>query len=204
MFLSNKYSLCYYNIVSRAKSRVLEKDTYSERHHIIPKSLGGNNDPSNIVRLTAREHLLCHRLLTKITVGKTRSKMIFALWRMMFGSAKHQRSIPSRLYEQTKISMSNAIREQSKQFRHTSESKKKISLSKLGKSRNVTWGQQISKANTGKKKSPLSAETKEKISNALTGKKTGPMTTEHKQKVADSKRGKKIQVDPVTGRRYYQ
>ena len=52
MFLKNKYSTCYFNIVNRAKSRLLEENTYIENHHIIPKSLGGNNSKDNLVKLT--------------------------------------------------------------------------------------------------------------------------------------------------------
>ncbi|AUS02050.1 HNH nuclease [Vibrio phage 3.058.O._10N.286.46.B8] len=40
-------------------------DGYIEHHHIIPKCMGGSDDPSNIVRLTAREHLLAHYYLWK-------------------------------------------------------------------------------------------------------------------------------------------
>lgn len=38
-------------------------DSYFERHHIIPKSLGGSNDESNIVKLTYREHYIAHIML---------------------------------------------------------------------------------------------------------------------------------------------
>lgn len=55
---------------------------YTECHHIIPKSMGGSNDKENLVRLTAREHFVCHRLLTKMTEGKDRYRMINAVWRM--------------------------------------------------------------------------------------------------------------------------
>lgn len=39
---------------------------YSERHHIIPKCLGGTNDKDNLVRLTAEEHFVAHKLLIMI------------------------------------------------------------------------------------------------------------------------------------------
>jgi len=45
-------------------------DSYTERHHIIPKSLGGTNVNSNIVRLTPEDHLFAHLLLAKIHNGK--------------------------------------------------------------------------------------------------------------------------------------
>jgi hypothetical protein len=57
--------------------RDLVKNT--EKHHIVPRSLGGSNDESNIVRLTYREHFLAHLLLTKFTSGNDRYKMLHAL-----------------------------------------------------------------------------------------------------------------------------
>ena len=203
MFLNNKYSIYYYNIINTAKSRTLSTDTYVERHHIIPRSLGGNNDQHNIVKLTAREHLICHRLLIKITTGKHKSKMAFAAWRMVFSSNKHKRiKVTSRVYESIRIEMAKAASEKGKAYRHSAESKQKIAQSKIGKSRNVTWGDKISKAHLGKKKSPLSDETKQKISSALTGVKQGPMSPESKKKLSDSKKGKKLYIDPITGKRF--
>lgn len=38
-------------------------DGYSEVHHIIPRSEGGLDDDDNLVRLTAREHYIAHKLL---------------------------------------------------------------------------------------------------------------------------------------------
>lgn len=35
-------------------------------HHIVPRSEGGSDDASNLVRLTAREHYVAHLLLAKI------------------------------------------------------------------------------------------------------------------------------------------
>lgn len=39
---------------------------YTENHHIIMRSLGGSDEPSNLVRLTGREHWVAHLLLHKI------------------------------------------------------------------------------------------------------------------------------------------
>ena len=47
------YALVYERLVCRAKGRVLSG--YFEKHHVIPKCLGGLNEEGNIVRLTARE-----------------------------------------------------------------------------------------------------------------------------------------------------
>jgi len=40
-----------------------------ERHHIIPKCLGGQNGPDNLVNLTYSDHMFSHLLLAKIYGG---------------------------------------------------------------------------------------------------------------------------------------
>ena len=89
MFIKNKYYTYYYNIVNNALSRS-NLTGYFEKHHIIPKSLGGGNSEENLVNLTFREHFICHRLLTKITSGINRRKMAYAMWRMLT-VAKHRK-----------------------------------------------------------------------------------------------------------------
>jgi hypothetical protein len=80
LFIDNKYTKWYYLIIDRANTRLISG--YTEQHHIIPKSLGGSNDSINLVSLTAREHFICHMLLTKMVVGKYRQKMVHAWWAM--------------------------------------------------------------------------------------------------------------------------
>jgi len=82
-YLSNKYTLWYYSIVMLARQRC-NNVGYTEKHHIIPdcffvknrskvNSVGwissDSNNPSNLVHLTLKEHITCHWLLTKMTVG---------------------------------------------------------------------------------------------------------------------------------------
>jgi 5-methylcytosine-specific restriction endonuclease McrA len=58
MYLQNKYTRWYYNIIQRAQQRNISG--YTEKHHIIPRSFGGSNQKENLVALTAREHFVCH------------------------------------------------------------------------------------------------------------------------------------------------
>ena len=51
-------------IIERARTRILTG--YKERHHIIPKCMGGNDSAENLVDLTAREHFIVHLLLAEI------------------------------------------------------------------------------------------------------------------------------------------
>ena len=77
-FINNKYTKTYFLIIARAQDRFI--NGYTEKHHIIPKSLGGADHPTNLVSLTAREHFICHRLLVKMTTGTDKRKMSRALW----------------------------------------------------------------------------------------------------------------------------
>jgi hypothetical protein len=96
LFIDNKYTHWYYKIVNQAKARNIS--SYTERHHIIPKSFGGSNKKENLVRLTPREHYICHLLLTKMVSGEYRAKMIYAL-SLIKPKVNHN----STLYEKLKI-----------------------------------------------------------------------------------------------------
>lgn len=158
MFITNKYSKWYFNIIASSMSR--NNASYIEKHHIIPKSLGGTNDASNISFLTAREHFLCHWLLIKMTTGKERGKMLFALRMMKAQSRKHKRyvsKITARVYENIKTEYANE-------------------LSKIH-SHKIPW-------NKGRKQT---AEHNAKISASNKGKK---QTEEHRIKNSESKKGR--------------
>lgn len=77
VFINNKYTTTYFAIINNAKNRT-NLVGYTENHHIIPKSLGGTNDKTNLVKLSAREHFICHKLLTKMVTGKSRYKILEA------------------------------------------------------------------------------------------------------------------------------
>ena len=100
MYLQNKYSQWYYNIIHQAQSRSIHPPIV-EKHHIIPKSLGGTNDQNNLVKLSPREHYICHLLLTRMCEGKAKQKMVYALWAIMNLSNPYQerKVIKGRLYE---------------------------------------------------------------------------------------------------------
>lgn len=102
-FLNNKYTRWYEQVVQKARdsNRVWQRDTY-HKHHILPKSLGGKNDPANLVLLTPREHYICHRLLIEMTVGKARSKMAYAFFRF----SPKERPLTSRGYEKLRAAIS--------------------------------------------------------------------------------------------------
>jgi len=74
--VDNKYKVWHDNIIAKAKNRVLTG--YQEKHHIIPKSLGGSNKKDNLVALTPKEHFIIHILLCKFSIGMAKRKMLYA------------------------------------------------------------------------------------------------------------------------------
>ena len=113
MYLQNKYTRWYYNIIQQAQSRILPPDVYVEKHHIIPKSLGGNNTKLNIAKLTPREHFVCHLLLTKMTDGNNMYKMRHAIWMLInvkrIGKGRYTPT--GRMYEHIRQCHNIAIKE---------------------------------------------------------------------------------------------
>jgi hypothetical protein len=65
-YINNKYTTIYYKIIDRARQENRTKIDGFYSHHVIPKSLGGTNDPNNLVLLTYKEHRVCHCLLIKM------------------------------------------------------------------------------------------------------------------------------------------
>lgn len=91
IFLNNKYKKIYDALINkRVNIEILDKNTvYCEKHHIIPRSLGGDDSKQNLVYLTLREHFIAHLLLSKFTTGDAQVKMMWACHRMAFSSMKN-------------------------------------------------------------------------------------------------------------------
>lgn len=107
---NNKYKKWYFNIINyRLKNPLLNQ--YTETHHIIPKSLGGTDENKNLVELTAREHYICHLLLTAVfpTSSLEYKKMWKAFALMAWYKSKNQErnyKINNRIYEKLKTEFS--------------------------------------------------------------------------------------------------
>ena len=136
IFINNKYTRVYYSIIDRAKTRSIS--SYTEKHHIIPRSLGGSNAKENLVALTAREHFVCHLLLTKMTRGMDKKKMVLSVF-YLTGRGKADRNNHvkhSRLYENLRTQLSKFVSEQKKGCKQPPRSnvaKQRYSESKTGK-----------------------------------------------------------------------
>lgn len=92
------YQKIYDSIIEKRKNEV--PTGYTETHHIIPVSFGGDNSKSNLVKLTAREHFICHFLLLKINIKTSFFyKALNAFMMMSVSSENQDRIITSRLYD---------------------------------------------------------------------------------------------------------
>lgn len=104
------YSKIYYSIIEYRKLNVY--DGYTETHHIKPVCLGGTNEKENLIQLSAKEHFICHLLLTKMyQIGTFEYyKMVHAFTMMsVMNTATQHRYISSRDYSHLKLEYSRAM-----------------------------------------------------------------------------------------------
>lgn len=164
-------------IIDRARTRK-RPDCYCERHHVIPKSLGGSDRAENLVWLTGREHYLVHWLLFKIHRNK---QTVFAWYRMTAAKNTVGR-YRSFTFEYAKRAKAEATGAAFRGKRLSEEHRQKLSLAKKGRSyadmgrgtvsplrgRSITeeHKRRVGEAVKGRR---ASAETRAKISAARTG-----------------------------------
>ena len=162
------YVLHYNRLIERAKTRELVG--YSEKHHIVPKCMGGSNAKDNIVRLTPEEHYVAHQLL--VFMYPNHKGLLWAAVAMTNGTNK----MPNRcnkLYGGLRRQFAEKIGNWNRGRVTSEEAKIKQRAAKLGK--------------TGAKRSD---ETKSKMSAASKGR---PKSEEHRRAMSESRKGIKRQ-----------
>lgn len=63
------YKRIYNQFILDRRKRENKLSGYFEKHHIKPKSLGGDDEPENIIKLTPEDHLFAHKLLALFEGG---------------------------------------------------------------------------------------------------------------------------------------
>lgn len=178
----NKYEKYYKQIISNG---IPSRLPGYERHHVLPKSLGGSDEPENLVYITAREHFICHWLLTKIyPTGEEHWKMLNAL-RMMRAENPNQHryetKITSRVYAKLKEEYAQIQSE-----RYSGEGNPMYG-DKFYRSEEGFRKQK--EAVTGEKNGAKQLDARKKISNSKLGKKREAFNDEWKHKMSLAKRG---------------
>jgi hypothetical protein len=199
------------SLVDNAKSQDRKKGLgeYFESHHVLPRSMGGDNKKSNIVLLTPKEHFVAHHLLCKMHQTKS---MKIAFWMMCHTSksgTKRDIRITSSVYEKSRadfsilaasiFSKANKGRKLSQEqieklaahrsdkfttkgFRHSDESKKKIAAASTGRKRTK---ESIAKS-TANRDYTMSEETRAKLKGLRLGIKH---TQETRKKMSEAHKG---------------
>lgn len=183
------YIAIYSRLIRRSKRRILENDIYTEKHHIIPKCLGGSGNSWNIAILTAEEHYIAHLLLVKIFPDN--DKLVFAAKMLATANRYQGTRCNNKLYgwlkrrfneintksrvprtDEVKAKISNSMKGRQshrKGVKLSDEHKRKIGLAHKGKQHKkgqVPW-------NKGKKtgpRQPMSQNTKDALRKLYKGK----------------------------------
>lgn len=162
------YKWHYVQLIRTRRSRVLKDTEYYENHHIVPRSLGGDDSPENLIKLTAREHFIAHWLLWRIYRN---NKMAYAFFLMAAGIKKNGKiSFSSIAYDEAKQAKSAAVSELNQKIKrgHTksAETLKRMSIAQKGRVKSEDHKRKISESNKGK---PKSAEHRQKLSDSNNG-----------------------------------
>lgn len=181
-------------MIFRAKERLPLNVRY-ERHHVVPKCMGGDSSSSNLVILTPEEHYVAHKLLAKM-YPKQRSLVIAAILMSSRCSGNkangwlRKRAAEGMIGKRFFLGKSHGANARAKLSAArrgkalSEEHRKKLSLAKLGKAQSIECIKARSLGLIGRIQS---SETRAKISAIHKGKKKSP---EHVEKMRANAQGK--------------
>ena len=102
-------AICERGQTTERHQQLKDNGTYFELHHVVPRCMGGTDDISNLTKLTAREHFICHHLLYKIyskniTADKSIvAKLCRAFFRMTCSNKKQGRKLILNSYQYQEV-----------------------------------------------------------------------------------------------------
>lgn len=165
------YTIHYGRLIERAQTRSILPGEYFEKHHIIPRCLGGTDDSVNLVKLFPEEHYVAHQLLVKMHPDNP--KLMYAVRMMCYTNNYNKGKRTNKLY--------GWVRKKFIEYVSSVEMHEKMSQHGRGR---TPWNKGL----------PRSEETKKKISESKIGipntaLKGVPKTIEHRRKISKSKNG---------------
>jgi hypothetical protein len=171
------YEKIYFQFIADRRIKEHTVTGYTEKHHIIPRSLGGSDDASNLIRLSYEDHVRAHVLLAHAYGGDQWAAVLLIV------SNTSRRKVPTkRMVRLSAIARQRANENQTGCgnyfFGKTHSEETKSFLSDLQRAR---YSDKTNHPCFGKK---LSEETRKKISDKTTGRvahnKGKPMSDEQK------------------------
>lgn len=148
----------YHKLIDHYKSILV--DGFVEKHHILPKCLGGSDHINNLVALPPRAHYIAHYLLWK---AYPESQAIAHAFAMMAVNNPHQHRIMNgKLYEVSRIARSLAL----KGKKRSEETKIKMRKPKSDQHRKKLLGNKNASGNKGKKLPLRSKEHRDALTKA--------------------------------------
>ena len=177
------YLKVYCNLIRKVENRT-PPEGYTEKHHIFPKSIFGNNN--RIVILTGREHYIAHALLEKVCIqryGLKNNKTIKMNFAHLSMKGNNRKYLNSYLYENAKKRRSESIKGISinKGYIHSKEAKERMSEMRKG----MKWWN-----NGNIDVRSLECPGEEWINGRLKVQKGRVYTEETKRKMSQSKKGR--------------
>lgn len=160
------YKKHYELLIETRKNRVVDISSYYEKHHIIPRSMGGTDSEDNLILLTAREHFIAHWLLWRIHGNQQMAFAFFSMCKM----SNYSNKVSSRIYEEAKLGRRQFIIQFNKRY-HRGKKLRKHEIEIISKR-----FKGVSKSN----------EHRKKISKSLIGKEK---TQSHKNKISEKLKG---------------
>jgi hypothetical protein len=174
--VNNHYYARYIKLIEWAK--FYPPSGMVEKHHIVPRSMGGSNKKDNLVALSPRVHFIAHWLLWK---AYKNGKMANAFWTMKLCNGMR---LNSKSYEQARAVAIEYMASTRRGKKASEATKLKMSLASKGKPRPPEVVEKIRQKQIGRKRSD---EAKANMSKAHVGKK---LSDETKAKMSEVKKGK--------------
>lgn len=182
----------YKNLIeSRLKLKRTKNDgIYYEKHHIVPKSLGGSNSPKNLILLTAKEHFVAHLLLH---YARPHSKSLaYGLW-CLYTMSNGYKIKSSRLFSYIRENILKNMNP-SKSLRNREKSSKRMKLNNPMKGKiSPNRGMNVSKLYGNK----ISTSLKKYFENNLNGFANKKHSQESINKIKANGNSKKVVINNI-------
>lgn len=191
---------------SRQKLRgtIKRKGDGYNKHHIIPKCMGGEDKKENYVLLTFREHIIAHQLLHEIYPES--SELTYAFLRMIQSSRSDRKENTYKIDKKgNKVHYSINSKELEKLRNNSIEYLRKINLGRKQKPESIEkmrqkkigykYSEEIKKAWSEQRKGhEVKQETRDKISSSRVG---IEFSEEHKLNISKSHKGRKLPKNSI-------